>query len=280
MNQSEPANPRSLLTQRNAADVQRSAIAAEISGYVDIGMKKEALRLTRKVLEKRRILPEEFGEAIRTMGIYLSSKAWKACKPKVDVAYNRQSRNFKRKVRSDMLAMHVTLGEWRSALEFVSVHRPSCAADLFFGMNVLLELDRLEDARVLATRCAKALPFATSRFEQSLLLDALADFFARTHSWDHAINAWQLAPLDEPFRGNALSGIVITHLARALESIEIGLRKLAKLKENPDSENELCLPRNDLALTVQAEKELLKFKRRIDSLLSAETRKKFGMSVV
>ena len=28
-------------------------VAAEISGYIDIGMKDEALRLTRKVLEKR-----------------------------------------------------------------------------------------------------------------------------------------------------------------------------------------------------------------------------------
>ena len=66
MKQSEPVNPRSLRTGRSAALFRESAIAAEISGYVDIGMKKEALRLTRKVLEKRRILPDEFSEAVRT----------------------------------------------------------------------------------------------------------------------------------------------------------------------------------------------------------------------
>jgi hypothetical protein len=279
MKQSEPANPRSVITQRNAAGMQGSAVAAEISGYVDIGMKKEALRLTRKVLEKRRIHPEEFSEVIRTMGICLSSKAWKGCKPKIEAAYNRQSRKVKRKVRPNMIEMYASLGDWETAVQLLSIQRCSSASELFFGVGVLLKLDRLEDARVLAIRCAKALPFATSRFEQSLLLDALADFFARTHSWDHAITAWQDAPLEEPFRGNALSGIVKIHLARAFESIEIGLRKLAELKENVDNENELCLPGNDLALTLKTEKELLKFKRGIEKLLPQKVRKELGIDI-
>ena len=80
MKQSEPANPRSLLSQRNADGAQGSAIAAEISGYADIGMKREALRLARQILEKRRILPDEFSEAMQTIGMYLSSKTWKAWK--------------------------------------------------------------------------------------------------------------------------------------------------------------------------------------------------------
>jgi len=62
------------------------------------------------------------------------------------------------------------------------------------------------------------------RFEQSLLIEALASFFARTHEWDKAIAMWQDAPMDEPLRRNALEGIVQIHLVRAFEAVERGLR--------------------------------------------------------
>src|SRR5438093_2326325 len=135
MEQSEPANRRSLRTERNPALVPGSPIAAEISGYVDIGMKKEALRLTWKVLEKRRILPDEFTEALRTIGVYASFKSFKKWKPKFEAAYERQSRKFKRKTRSHMVEMYGALGEWEAALRFLSVQKPSTASEIFFGMK-------------------------------------------------------------------------------------------------------------------------------------------------
>ena len=143
-------------------------------------------------------------------------------------------------------------------------------------MKAVLQLDKLQDAEALATRCTKAPALATNRFEQSLLLDALARFFARTHDWDRAIAAWQHAPLDEPFRRDALSGIVKIHLARAFEAVESGLKALAELKRN--SEPSLCLPGNDLAMTRDAEKELLKFKRGIEKLLPGKARKQLGIT--
>jgi hypothetical protein len=86
---------------------------------------------------------------------------------------------------------------------------------------------------------------------------------------------WQQAPLDEPLRRNALSGIVQIHLARAFEAIESGLNALAELKRNP--ELSLCLPGNDLGMTQEAEKELLKFKRGIKKLLPEDARKELGI---
>jgi hypothetical protein len=276
MNQSEPVNPRSLRTGRSAAFFHGSAIAAEISGYVDIGMKKEALRLTRRVLEKRRILPDEFSEAVRTMGVYSSFKSFKRWKREFELAYNRQSRKFKRDVRSDMLSMYACLGEWETALQFVELRKDSNSADVLFGMEVLLELEKVEDAEVLAHRCRKILSFATDPFVQSVLLDALARFFARIHDWDRAIATWQHAPLDQPFRRDALSGIVKIHLACAFETIDSGLKALSALKQNP--EFSLCLPENDFNLTLEAEKELLKFKRGINKLLPEEARKELGIT--
>ena len=278
MKQSEPVNPRSLRSGRSAALFHGSAIAGEISGYVDIGMKKEALRLTRKLLKKRRILPEEFSEAVRTMGVYLSCRIWKQWKPKVEAAYERQSRKFKRAVRSDMLGMYVSLREWETALQFVSIQRPSSASDFLFGMDVLLELGKVEEAQELATHCRKALRFVRNEFEQSLLSCALGQFFAHTHQWEYALAAWQATPPDSSIARNVLTGIVEIHLARAFEAVQAGLRFLADRKRCEPNETELCLPKLDFELAVDAEKELLRFKRAIEKLLPDKTRKALGIS--
>ena len=110
-----------------------------------------------------------------------------------------------------------------------------------------------------------------------MLLEALAKFSARMHNWAAAIKYWRAMPLDQPFRQNALGGIVQLHLACAYECVEIGLRKLADLKGNVDVETELCAPGTDLGLTTDAEKELVKFKRGIEKLLPAKARKQLGM---
>jgi hypothetical protein len=276
MEQSEPANPRNPGDDRNAALPQWSAIAAETSGCCDLGMKREALRLVSKILAKDRILPEEFSEAVRTIGIHGSSfKKWK---PKLEAAYNRQPREFKREVRPYMVELYGSLREWETTVRFLSVRKPCCVSEIFFGMEALLALDRFEDAGVLAGRCKRALCSATDRFEQSLLIEALASFFARTHHWGAAIELWQQAPLYQPFRRDALAGIVQLHLAFAYESIEIGLRKLSELKESPDTASALCLPGNDSGLTKHAEKALLKLKRGIEKLLPEKARKQLGMS--
>jgi hypothetical protein len=277
MKENEPVNPRTLCTERNAISFHDSAIAAEISGYADIGMKDEALRTVRRVLARRRILPEEFGEALRTIGIYLSSKTWKQWRRILEAAYNRQSRQFKRKVRSEMLSMYACLGESETALQFIELRKLSNSADVLFGMQVLLELDKLEDAQVLASRCWKALRRTPDRFQQAVILAALGAFFSRTRRWSGAIEAWEAMPLEQPFRSNALSGIVEIHLAGAFEAAERGLQRLADLKKNPNNDNELCLPGNDLKLTLDAEKELLKFKRGVNKLLPKETRKQLGI---
>jgi hypothetical protein len=277
MKQNEPVNPRTLCTERNAISFHGSTIAAEISGYADIGMKDEALRAVRTVLAKRRILPEEFGEAVRTIGIYLSSKTWKRWRPILEAAYNRQCRQFKGKVRSDVLSIYACLGEWETALQFVELRKLSNSADVLFGMEVLLKLDKLEDAGVLAFRCWKALRRTPDRFQQAVILTALGAFFSRTRRWSSAVEAWEAMPLEQPFRSNALSGIVKVHLARAFEAAERGLQRLAELKKNPNNENELCLPGNDEGLTRDAEKELLKFKRRIEKLLPEKARQELGI---
>ena len=83
--------------------------------------------------------------------------------------------------------------------------------------------------------------------------------------------------MEEPFRQNALSGIVRIHLARALEGVRSGLNALNSLKKTVDKSTALMLPGNDEAMTCDAEKELLGLKRGIEKLLPQSKRIEFGL---
>ena len=104
-------------------------------------MKKEALRAVHTVLGKRRILPEEFAEAHRAIGVFSSFEKWKS---QLEDAYNRQSRKFKQEMRPYMVELYGSIGAWETALRFLSVRNPSSASEMFFGMEALLELDKLD----------------------------------------------------------------------------------------------------------------------------------------
>src|SRR5438094_7119039 len=159
LEQSEPANPRSLSAERNALSFYGSAIAAEMSGCCDLGMKREALKLVRRILAQERILPEEFSEAVRTIGVHADKlKDWKS---KLELAYNRQSGAFKRKVRSDMLSMYASMKDWDNARRFISMRNAWSADEIMFSMDVLLALDMLDDAKRLSRRCIRCLPLAS-----------------------------------------------------------------------------------------------------------------------
>ena len=274
MKNKQPVNPRKSDVRRNRTNIQPLALAGEISGYCDIGMKREALRLARKVFEKRRISPEEFFEAIRAIGVHSD---FKRLKPQIEAACGRQPRRFKNWARAGMLYLYATLGDWEAAAQFVSVQHASSAGEMFFSMEVLLALDKLEDAEHLAAKCQKAFRLAKDPSDKSFSIETLAPFLARTHRWDEAIAIWQQAALDQPFRRDALSGIVKIHLGHACEAAERGLQLLSELRQKPNIEDSITLPNNDVGLTRSAETQLLKLKRGIEKLLSEKVRKELGV---
>jgi hypothetical protein len=255
--------------------IQPEALAKELEGHCDAGMKEEALRLAEAILQKQRLIPDELFQVIRTIGVHSNLTKWKT---KIRAAYDRQSRRFKRNVRPEMLAMYASSEEWEPAAEFINLRRPATAAEILLSMDALLALERFKDARLLAMKCTDILSHAVDPFDKSLLVTALGEYLSRIQLWDEALEIWKLMPLEQPFRRNALSGIVKAHLALALESAERGLQLLSDLKQNPNYELHVVLPNNDEKMTVQAEKALLKFKRGIEKLLPEKARKELGIN--
>ena len=100
----------------------------ELSGYADLGMKREAMERVRRILSKPRMFPSEFAEAIRVIGFLSDPEKWRV---EIEAAYSRHNRSFQQRVRHlanhrrrDLMTKHVeAVGQvlWQLELERVFV---------------------------------------------------------------------------------------------------------------------------------------------------------------
>jgi uncharacterized protein HemY len=241
-------------------------------------MKRQALRVVRKLLAKPRVAPIEIDAAVRTLGMFLPNAGMRKWGQMLEAAYGRQSKRSKHAVNGAMLGYYCSLYDWENAARFISTDQMKSPDGAFLVMDVLLETNRLDEAKQLAGKIEKMLARRHDRFAFALLITALGEYCQRVGEWDQALNLWRRAPLKEPFRRNALSGTVRIHLARALVSTRDGLEALDLLKRSPDQESSLSLPGNDDGITHDAEKELRRYKREIEKLLTAKRRRELGFS--
>ena len=93
-------------------------------------------------------------------------------------------------------------------------------------------------------------------------------------------NEHGLTPKQEAIRcQNQVLSIIIRppRFARIMMHM-VGIRLLTERKQQPNSDIDLSLPGLEFGLAVDAEKELLKFKRGIEKVLPEKVRKDLGMS--
>src|SRR5207237_5066454 len=107
------------------------SFAEQLEGYCDVEMKREALRIVEAILAKKRLSPEELFQVICTVGIHSDFNRWEK---QIRAAYDRQSRQFKRILRPQMLAMYASNKQWTTAAEFMKLRRPLSADEMFWAM--------------------------------------------------------------------------------------------------------------------------------------------------
>lgn len=261
------------MTRRKISDPSNPLID-ELTRFIEHGMKREAFRTIRKILSQPRIEPIEFTYAMNALETLGSMTDLQKSRELVEKAYTSQSRKNRQAMKSDMLRYYGTLKDWENALSFITAKDLKSAVNAVFVMELLLETKRLTEAKRLANNCKRLLQKKQDRFTFALLVEALAVYSARNGDWDKALNLWHQAPLDQPCQQNALCGIVRIHLARALQSVNTGLQFLDRLKKQPDQESGPTI--NHEALTSDAEKELLLYKRHLEKLLPLSRRLALG----
>ena len=258
--------------KRTKSPAGTSDAAEELCGYTELGMKREALKVARQILSKPRISPAEFVAAIHAIGCHPD---YENMRSEIESAHLRQNRRFQKRVRAEMLAIYAVFGDATTASRFISVRDAHCSRELFLTMDVLLELERLGDAKAVAQKCERALTKTSDEWEQGCLIDALASYYARCGEWSRAFDLWLATPPGGVLVGNAANGLVELFIVCALDVIQWELGALAKLPSDPDMD--LALPGNNDAIQRDVKNQLLKFKGLLAKAVPTERRKELGL---
>jgi len=249
----------------------RVGLGEELAGYVEIGMRVDALNLVRHILASERIAPEDFSEAVRAVGVISNHQKWK---PIIETAYERQSLRTKRKTRVCMLLFYWALNDWQNAFRFISIRSLREPPALLAAMDTLIELDEPGRARRIATKCKAALKKAPDCFDRACLIEALARYCARCGDWSEAYALWQDAPRNEPFAINASIGMVELYVMKAMQVLQSELRLLETSR--PAGDLEISLPGNEQGRIEDARRVLLKLKSGLKRIVPLDRQKKLG----
>lgn len=107
--------PDSVPTERIRSQPRsENGMLSEMQGYEEIGMRREALRIARKILRRRMVTAEEFQEAVFIL-LTIQSRI-KQSVGMVECAYQRLSTADRKRVRRVMLSFYCSVGDHSKAL--------------------------------------------------------------------------------------------------------------------------------------------------------------------
>src|SRR5206468_2871684 len=131
-----------------------------------------------------------------------------------------------------MLAFYYSTREFEQAQEFIPRRLDATVniQDLAFGIDVLMEMSRLDDASKLVRRVIKTVDLTEEDWSLGVLNKSLAEFFGRIGDWDQAIAFWQALRTNRGLAEWAILGIVEARLAQALRAVCEGLAAVREMQ--------------------------------------------------
>jgi len=235
---------------------EENRFSGEMRGYIELGMQHEALHLARRFLKRDPLEPEAFNAALD--GLLSHCDRLKRWAPMVESAYTRLSKRGQLLVRSAALGFWYSLNEFEKAAAFIPKRLDGSvdAQDVAFGIEVLLNLNRLREARVWVRKTIRSSTLACNEWQGGLLQSVLAEFYARDRDWERAIQLLEPLRTHRAIADSAILGIVELRLAEALQALNEGFAALREMAANPDPELAVTLPGNEDSVWKKAETEL------------------------
>lgn len=259
MNESLSGRPKDEIN--SSSDIP--LLVDQMDGYSEIGMRREAIRIARRLL---RLRPMDAGIFIRTVAVVLtvheSLRQWRGI---IEDAHSALREADKRGVRESMLGFYYSVGDFEAAARFIPI-RYVIPANRMFVVLALLELKRLEEARKQAAACEDRLGRVKDVFEKSCLLQALASFHTQAGNHEKAEALWREGTADPIFARSAWEGLVELGVVKVLRIVNEGLAHVEKLKGLPD-EQAIELPGNRDAMIANTEKMLLKHRSVLEKIV-------------
>jgi hypothetical protein len=262
---------------RRPLEELHSQPTSELNGFVEMGMKREALKLARRILKKIDISTVDFRDAMQA--ILIQADNYKLWTPVVESAYARLLKHDKHIVRPYMLYFYHSCKNYEAAAKFVP-HRFVGAFDtkeLAFACETWLELNRMDKMENLAKKLLWAIKEVDVPFMRTHLAKCLAEYYARKGHWGKAVELWEFVQLDNIFYRDAVEGVVDIHVAGALLAIKRGFELMKKFNQNYDPEMETTLPGNDGKIQRGAGKKFRKLQRLLEKVVPEKRRKELGL---
>ena len=252
-------------------------LVGEMQGHDGMGAHEEALKAARVILGRPRNKAASFYAALHVILTHADNlDQWEPC---VVPAHQRLSKTAKAGVRYWMLTFYASLGNYEKVVAFLPKRFTGRYGllELWYAMDAMLALDRLDEAGRLACKCEWGIRVAAEDVMKNTLRSALAEYFARVKDWQTAVKLWEELVKDECLAENAIHGLVEAGFAQAIEGVRKGLEAVAHLRTLYDPEMQLILPGNDKARWNELEAYLLERKESLEKLLPVEARKRFGL---
>jgi hypothetical protein len=249
---------------------------SELDGLVRAGMKKEALRLVRRMLKSPTVREPAFSDALGTiLSVADKVKPWKAL---VEAAYERLPRSDRPKVRFWMMSIRSSSKDYAGVLSLVPKRftGPWALLELITAMEATFETNNKELMRQLALRLPRAIEQAEFPWTQARLCLCLAEVCAREGEWDDAIQLMEPVHENLEFVRNAVETVVEAHAALALKAVQRGFQKIEAFRKEFDPQMELTLPGNNKAILDNAAKGFRRLQKRLNKILPAKRQKELG----
>lgn len=267
-------NPR----QKSHEEHQASPIG-ELEGFLNLGMKHQALRLVRRTLESPVITADRLNDALDAI-LQLAGKL-KPWTRLVESAYARLRKREHSAVRCSMIAFRNNSGDNEGVLQLMP-RRLSAElepTELAFYIEAAFALDKTNAVKSLAKRLPGAIRENDDPITRSLLILCLAEVNARKGKWDDAISCYEAVLSNATFSQDAVNGIVEIHSIRALLALKRGFGMIDQFNRQFLPDIELTLPGNERAVQDQAAKKFRRLQKLLEKIVPEKRQRELGLGL-
>lgn len=280
-------NSRAMRSRNNrptAATEYEDRLLEYLDGHIDLGQKREVLRLCTRVLAQRRVSSEAVWSVVRAVGMYGTRRGWAA---KLEACYAWQPAKICRSLDGSMVLFYGGFGDWPNAARFAGVRKNWQPHEAAFVMEALLDAGRIDEARRLHSICfrdwCELYSHATNgpmigdaaETERFFFRHTMALYEARTGGCSSAALLWSHCPDDHPLVTTAMRNCLDAYLCCALGAANDGIKLVERLSR--DDPSMLELPCNHDREMAQHLRDLQRCRRTLERLVTPERRKEFGL---
>lgn len=209
-------------------------VLTELEGYRGLGMKREALRLTRRILRQPTVTAVQFAAALNTLlTMEHRLKHWRRS---VEETYTRLSPQGQRRVRFWMLSFHFSSHDYPAAARLIPkrFREPYGLVELAFAWDIWAELGDEKSSARHYKRIAAGAAYADDPFMRGSLLASLGDYCLRKGQWRRATECYRKIPVESAHAHQAALGPLMALAGEFLAACGEATETLSRFQRHYD----------------------------------------------